>query len=89
MLFRSLQYPASKGVFAYEFHFDSDQISLHVETDKAAVHFHVLLPEGADVQKVVIDRVKSDFDMVKVENSKYVDFHAKIKGKSQVKIILV
>ena len=84
-----LQYPASKGAFAYEFHFDSDQISLHVETDKAAVHFHVLLPEGADVQKVVIDRVKSDFDMVKVENSKYVDFHAKIKGKSQVKIILV
>jgi len=84
-----LQYPASKGAFAYEFHFDSDQISLTVDTDKSAVHFHVLLPEGAEVQKVVIDRVKIDFDLVKVENSKYADFHAKIRGKSQVKIILV
>jgi hypothetical protein len=83
-----LHYPASQAAFAYDFQFDSDQISLNVETDKSAIRFHVLLPEGAEVQKVVIDRVKIAHEIMAVEKSRYVDFHAKVKGKSLVKIVL-
>ncbi len=81
-----LHYPASDAQFNYRYDLASDHMALDIETSKSDVHFHVLLPDTVQVNKVTCKKEKIPFKMVKIESSRYVDFKAQIRNAGKIRI---
>jgi hypothetical protein len=59
-----------------------------VDSPAREIHAHILLPEGKQASKVLLDRREISFETVRVGESLYVDFAAKdLKGRADIEVL--
>ena len=79
-------YAASGARFAYSFACEADRIRIRVESGGAEVAFHVLLPEETEAGQVTVDGEVVSHQDVRIRESRYVDFSARVNKGASVEI---
>ncbi len=77
-------YEVSEKYFYYKFDLDEEKIVLNIKANNAEIDFHVLLPGNSTVKKVSLDGRESGFKDVKIGESNYADFSAKVQENTKV-----
>jgi hypothetical protein len=81
-------YKCSGRGIGYQLRVRPEKVQLEVEAAGSQVSFHVLLPAGADARSVRCGGRDLPFRCVDVEQSRYVDFEAKIAKQARYDIAL-
>ena len=81
-------YECSDSAFGYSYHQAGGTMELEVMASESMVRFHLLLPEGAKVAYVMLGGQYAAFQTAKVQQSRYVDFIAKVLEGTSVQIQL-
>ena len=81
-------YDSSGARLRYNYHLDGEFLTLAVETSRADVNFHLLLPDEKTVTNVTIDGKIVNFELQTIEKSRYVDFEMTIREKASIRIHL-
>ena len=81
-------YACSGRGIRYQFLERADRVLLSASADGSDMHFHVLLPRGAQAQSVRRGGQQLEFRTVTVEESTYVDFDGQIDGDASFEIAL-
>jgi hypothetical protein len=84
----SAGYAASGRGIGYHFRSRSGEITVEVSGDALDAAFHVLLPPDAAVQSVRVDGVGVPFHEARAEDSRYVDFSARMPGGTRARVLL-
>lgn len=71
-------YETSGAYFTYTFEQTDTSISIKTEGTGKSADFHILLPKGAQPQSITVDNQNVPFNIVKIEDSVYVDFNAAV-----------
>lgn len=79
-------YRSSEAFIGYLFRRKEDQILIDVHSPYSSVFFHVLLPENSRAVAVNVDGKDTEFANERIERSPYVNFLAKTRGDSKIKI---
>jgi len=79
-------YECSGRGIAYQFRTRPDRIVLEVSGAGSEVHFHVLLPPGAEAHAVRCGGRDIPFGTVSVEQSHYADFDTRVDGDQRFEI---
>jgi hypothetical protein len=82
----TIPYPASGRSVAYQYRLGSRGLRMEVGADAVAARFHVLLPERADARHVFLDGHDTAFRVARIEDSRYVDFEARVDGRLTVEV---
>lgn len=75
-----VRYAASGTFFGYSYVLKPDSFALGVRTKNSSADFHVLLPEGREVNSVMMSGQRLKYNQTKIRQSRYVDFSAQVKG---------
>jgi hypothetical protein len=78
---------SGRGIW-YQYRERADRLLLCTGADGSDIHFHVLLPRGAEARAVRCGRQEVPFRTVAVEESTYVDFDGRIDGEASFEIAL-
>lgn len=84
-----VEYAASESWLKYKYMLSSEGITLQLIANSCAVDFHVLLPEGAEIRQVHAGNNKINHRILKVEQSRYVDFELQVDRFLQVEVDFV
>ena len=82
----SVEYGASNTGFSYQYHKNDKNISLQWNGNAEKINFHVLLPSNVKGVDVICDNMPLISNIVRVRNSKYVDFECENSAMGTVKI---
>ncbi|MBZ5496380.1 MAG: hypothetical protein LAP85_08255 [Acidobacteriia bacterium] len=82
----SVGYECSERGIAYQVRVLPDKIVLTVDADGSEAGLHVLLPAGAEPRAVRCNGHDVPFHAVTVEQSRYADFDAAVRGTAQFEI---
>ena len=81
-------YAASGAKLGYGILHRKGRLRLSAWADRSEVDFHVLLPEATAAATVRVNGNEVPFTNLKVEESRYTDFAAKIEGGAEIEITL-
>jgi hypothetical protein len=81
-----LAYASSNTGVGYTYRLMPTGIEMAVDAPGSEVSFHVLLPPGASPGAVSVEGIDTPCDAVRVRDSQYVDFSARIQGEAEIEI---
>ena len=82
----SVGYECSQASLQYAYRESNDGIDLKIQAAKNQSHIHLIIPQGATVEKVRVNGNSPPFQQSKVQATDYVDFDATIVGGAEIQI---